>query len=340
MRKLTWFIWLGIVAFVFGLGWFADAEEEFCPDMGGPVPFSRLDSAVVPNFWNTPVYPPAHYELLAELLRDSLLLDSVRVAAKDCEWREDARRLALPQGIRIFSKILPSSAEGDSLTFKMYVRLDSALVIKTFADSRLHFYPKILRPTYISPEAARPESVWVRIGQEFLRERKILLERIRLTYGVEPEVIVAILKIETLFGADLGDHDLVSTLYSLYLVLPGRWRDFALRQLIFTFLLAQHGQFGPDSLFAIPSSNRGAFGYAQFLPESYFFWGTDGSGDGRVDLFNYDDACESIANYLRSHGWSAYHSSPEKLGTIMTYNNSRRYARSVLRYGQRLLIRS
>src|SRR5262249_38679370 len=66
-----------------------------------------------------------------------------------------------------------------------------------------------------------------------------------------------------------------------------------------TFALAD--RLGIDPL-ALRGSGSGAFGYPQFLPTNYLRYGTDGDGDGVVDLYDSRDAAASCANYLAAQG--------------------------------------
>ena len=60
-------------------------------------------------------------------------------------------------------------------------------------------------------------------------------------------------------------------------------------------------------LFAVPGSPTGAIGLAQFEP-SAFSVAVDGDGDGKINLFDPEDAILSVAHYLVTRGWDA---SPE-----------------------------
>src|SRR6202007_2319671 len=55
-------------------------------------------------------------------------------------------------------------------------------------------------------------------------------------------------------------------------------------------------------LFQIPGSSTGAIGLAQFEPSSFKI-AVDGDGDGKIDLFDPEDAILSVAHYLTTRGW-------------------------------------
>lgn len=54
------------------------------------------------------------------------------------------------------------------------------------------------------------------------------------------------------------------------------------------------------------SSWAGALGQPQFMPTNFLKYATDGSGDGRADIWRSEaDTIASIARYLGKHGWNA-----------------------------------
>lgn len=132
------------------------------------------------------------------------------------------------------------------------------------------------------------------------------LRKIEADYGVGKEIIVAILRIETHFGRNTGKPPIANSLLTLALIENRRsdWAEEELSQL----LLICRGR-NQDPL-AVKGSWAGAFGLPQFVPSSYLKYGADGNGDGAVDLYNLNDAFVSIANYLKSFGWSTH--DPEK----------------------------
>ena len=86
---------------------------------------------------------------------------------------------------------------------------------------------------------------------------------------------------------------------------------------------------GVDPL-ELRGSGSGAFGYPQFLPTSYLRFGMDGSGDGRVDLFDIGDASASCANYLAAQGWRKGLTDKQRRAVIWRYNRSDAYVSTVL----------
>lgn len=100
-----------------------------------------------------------------------------------------------------------------------------------------------------------------------------------------------------------------------------------------TFEIAD--RLGIDPL-GIRGSIAGAFGMPQFLPTSYLKFGTDGNADGRVSLYDPDDAVASCARYLQMNGWRAGIDRAQKRRVIWTYNRSEPYIDTVLALAERL----
>ncbi len=80
----------------------------------------------------------------------------------------------------------------------------------------------------------------------------------------------------------------------------------------------------------------GAIGWPQFLPSSLVKFGADGNGDGRIDLYNAEDAIFSTANYFRGHGWCEAKFPSDKEAVVWDYNHSKAYVRIVLGIAERI----
>jgi membrane-bound lytic murein transglycosylase B len=141
----------------------------------------------------------------------------------------------------------------------------------------------------------------VQRGTQYWREHAPALTRAARRYGVAPEIIVAILGVETQYGRNKGDYPVIDALATLWLHHPPR-ADFFRRELEEFLLLAR--ELGVDAT-AIKGSYAGAIGAPQFIPSSYRRYAVDGDGDGRRDLLrNNDDVIASVANFLKVHGWA------------------------------------
>lgn len=150
-------------------------------------------------------------------------------------------------------------------------------------------------------------------GRKFLATHRDALQRVQDRTGVPAEVIVAIIGVETSYGANTGNHRVLDALYTLAFKYPRSGDPEKLerevrRELFFRDELAKLFELGALEkldITALKGSYAGAMGMGQFMPSSYLDYAVDGDGDGRRDLFNsHDDVFASIANYfVKKGGW-------------------------------------
>ena len=139
-------------------------------------------------------------------------------------------------------------------------------------------------------------------GAEFWREHAEVLVRAAERFGVPPEIVVAIIGVESFYGAYRGRIRVLDALATLGFRYPRR-SAFFLSELEQFVLLCDEEHFDPRSL---EGSYAGAMGIAQFISSSYRSYAIDFDGDGSRDLMQSpEDAIGSIANYLAMHGWQA-----------------------------------
>ncbi len=164
------------------------------------------------------------------------------------------------------------------------------------------------RPMFITP--ARIDG-----GRRFMDAHRDELLRVQARTGVPAEVIVAIIGVETSYGANTGKYRVLDALYTLAFNYP-RSGDPAQaerevrRELFFRDELGQLFALGKEEgldVSTLTGSYAGAMGLGQFMPSSYRQYAVDGDGDGKRNLFtDHDDAFASIANYfLKKGGWQA-----------------------------------
>lgn len=137
-------------------------------------------------------------------------------------------------------------------------------------------------------------------GVEFWKKHRKELERAQQEYGVPPEIIVAIIGVETRYGKHKGGHRVMDSLSTLAFGYPKRAKFFR-SELEQYLLLAREENLDPLS---IKGSYAGAMGKAQFISSSYRNYAVDFDGDGKRDLWNNtSDAIGSVANYFKRHKW-------------------------------------
>ncbi len=152
------------------------------------------------------------------------------------------------------------------------------------------------RPIFLTPER-------IHEGVVFYRQHRALLDQIGAQYGVPPQFIVAIIGVETNYGANTGSYRVLDALVTLAFHYPPRAPFF---QGELKTLLELPVDKLPGPIDQIYGSYAGAEGLGQFMPSSIRDFGVDADGDGHINLFaSLPDAFASIANYFRAHGWQA-----------------------------------
>ncbi|HFC53837.1 MAG TPA: lytic murein transglycosylase B [Gammaproteobacteria bacterium] len=186
-----------------------------------------------------------------------------------------------------------------------------------FSDQRLMrlFRQAELRPDIIAaisrPAEAKPWHEYrpifltqkrIRGGVEFWNHNLETLVRAEREYGVPPQIIVAIIGVETRYGQYTGKHRVIDALATLAFDYPPR-SSFFTGELEQYLLMTREEQIDPLSL---RGSYAGAMGIPQFIPSSYRSYAVDFDGDGRRNLWNDPvDAIGSVAAYFKRHGWKA-----------------------------------
>ena len=140
----------------------------------------------------------------------------------------------------------------------------------------------------------------IRRGAEFWVEHTEALTRAAQRFGVPPEIVVAIIGVESFYGVHRGRLRVLDALATLGFRYPRR-SEFFLSELEAFVLLSNEERLDPRS---VKGSYAGAMGIAQFISSSYRRYAIDFDGDGLRDLMQSpEDAIGSIANYLSMHGW-------------------------------------
>jgi membrane-bound lytic murein transglycosylase B len=146
------------------------------------------------------------------------------------------------------------------------------------------------------------DALRIREGLRFWREHEQWLGLARERYGVPPEIIVAIIGVETLYGRWTGEHRVLDVLTTLAFDYPRR-ADYFRAELAEFLLFSREANL---DVFAVRGSYAGAIGLPQFMPGSIRRFAVDFDEDGRIDLrSSAADAIGSVANFLAEHGWRA-----------------------------------
>jgi len=137
-------------------------------------------------------------------------------------------------------------------------------------------------------------------GVEFWATRAGKIRQASVHYGVAPEMLVAIIGIETWFGTRTGRYPVLESLSTLAFAYPPRARFFT-NELEAFLLMTREEQLDPQTVLG---SYAGAMGAGQFIPTSFRAYAVDANADGRRDLWgDWEDVLGSVANYFKVHGW-------------------------------------
>ena len=136
-------------------------------------------------------------------------------------------------------------------------------------------------------------------GRQMMAQHRRLLEEVGQKYGVQPRFIVALWGIETSYGRNTGNFNIIEALATL--AYDGRRRHYFRRELLAALHILQEGHISPDKM---TGSWAGAMGQSQFMPSSFLNLAVDYNGDGRKDIWTTPaDVFASAANYLSQSGW-------------------------------------
>jgi membrane-bound lytic murein transglycosylase B len=139
---------------------------------------------------------------------------------------------------------------------------------------------------------------------DFWRTNAAWLQRAEERWGVPPEIVVAIIGVETFYGRISGGFRVLDALATLAFDFPPGRKDrseFFRGELEQLLLLAHRERLDAASF---KGSFAGAIGLPQFMPGSINRWAIDFDEDGHIDLRNNAaDAIGSVAHYLAAFGW-------------------------------------
>ncbi len=202
--------------------------------------------------------------------------------AERADVREFAREISARNGLD----------EGEVLAVLARVEVQDSIIaaMKRPAESKAWYQ---YRPIFLNEKR-------IADGAAFMREHAAKLADLEKKYGVPPEVLVAIVGVETGYGRNTGKYAVLDALATLAFEYPPR-APFFRKELEQFFLLARDEGIVMSE---VKGSYAGAMGMPQFMPSSYRNWAVDGDADGRRNLWmSTDDVLASVANYFVQHGW-------------------------------------
>tara|TARA_B100000427_G_scaffold318504_1_gene315753 strand:+ start:383 stop:1384 length:1002 start_codon:yes stop_codon:yes gene_type:complete len=149
--------------------------------------------------------------------------------------------------------------------------------------------------TYINKRANKSR---VSKGINIYNSNKKLIDQVENKFGVEKELLISLMGIETNYGTYLGKMDIISSLATLSFDL--RRRDFFKNELLTLLKLIDNRIINPQTLYG---SWAGALGNFQFMPSTIKKFAIDYNQNNKIDLKNIEDSIASAANYINKMGW-------------------------------------
>src|SRR5436305_471604 len=167
--------------------------------------------------------------------------------------------------------------------------------------------------------AKRGASTIVARGRGLKQSQAGLFASIQQRYGVPPGPLLAIWGMETGFGSQRGNQNMLSSIATL--AYDCRRPEFFTEQLYATLRLIDRGVLSASTR----GSMHGEVGQTQFMPKNILAYGT-----GNLD--NAANALNSTANFLRAHGWRAgagYQPGEPNFAAIEAWNAASVYQKAI-----------
>ena len=174
--------------------------------------------------------------------------------------------------------------------------------------------------------AKRGAATIVARGRSMKQSQAGLFASIQQRYGVPPGPLIAIWGMETGFGSQRGNQNMLSSIATL--AYDCRRPEYFTEQLYAALQLIDRGAMSP----AQRGSMHGEVGQTQFLPKNILAYGT-----GNLD--NAANALSSTANFLRAHGWRAgagYQPGEPNFAAIEAWNAAGVYQKAIALMGRQI----
>ncbi len=217
--------------------------------------------------------------------------------------------------IFIFNIFLISEIDAQEQDFGIWLNTFKTKAIKSGISKKVvedvmsdaKFLPKVIEYDRYQPEfyentftyiKKRTSKKKVYDGLKLYKKEKNIIDKIENEYGVEKELLLALMGIETNFGKYLGKMDIVSSLATLSF--DKRRSQFFTEELLILLRLVDKKIINKDILYG---SWAGAFGNFQFMPRTIRNYAIDYNENETIELKETEDSFASAANYLKRIGW-------------------------------------
>jgi membrane-bound lytic murein transglycosylase B len=174
--------------------------------------------------------------------------------------------------------------------------------------------------------AKRGAAAIVSRGRQLRRSQAAMFASIEQRYGVPPGPLIAIWGMETGFGSQRGNQNMLSSIATL--AYDCRRPEYFTDQLYAALQLVDRGALSP----AQRGSMHGEVGQTQFLPKNILAYGV-----GNLDVAS--NALASTANFLKAHGWRAgagYQPGEPNFAAIQEWNAAQVYQKAIALIGRQI----
>src|SRR3954465_253488 len=174
--------------------------------------------------------------------------------------------------------------------------------------------------------AKRGATTIVSRGRSLKASQGAMFASIQQRYGVPPGPLLAIWGMETGFGSQRGNQNMLSSIATL--AYDCRRSEYFTEQLYAALQLIDRGALQPSQR----GSMHGEVGQTQFLPKNILAYGT-----GNLDTAA--NALSSTANFLKAHGWRAgagYQPGEANFAAIEAWNAAGVYQKAIALMGRQI----
>lgn len=174
--------------------------------------------------------------------------------------------------------------------------------------------------------AKRGSATIVARGRSLKQSQAAMFASIQQRYGVPPGPLIAIWGMESGFGSQRGNQNMLSSIATL--AYDCRRPDFFTDQLYAALKLIDRGSLSGSTR----GSMHGEIGQTQFMPKNVLAYGT-----GNLDVAA--NALASTANFLRANGWRAgagYQPGEPNFAAIEAWNAAQVYQKAIAIMGRQI----
>jgi membrane-bound lytic murein transglycosylase B len=190
------------------------------------------------------------------------------------------------------------------------------------ADRSLHSFKLSLEQFMVK----RGSAAIVARGRSLKQSNAALFASIQQRYGVPPGPLIAIWGMESAFGTQRGNQNMLSSIATL--AYDCRRPEYFTDQLYAALKLIDRGVVSAQTR----GSMHGELGQTQFLPKTMLEYGTG-------NLENTANALNSTANFLKAHGWRAgagYQPGEPNFAAIEAWNAAQVYQKAIAIMGKQI----